>query len=600
MNITALIFESQSRIREYFERVGSVALFVFLIMSSFALPSTAQSAPPIEVKVLSSRPDMVSGGNALVQITGLAEDHKASIWVDGREVTNAFRMSSRTQTLIGLIEVLAVGENHLEIRSGHRVLAQLRIIDHEISGPIFSGPHQTPFVCETESSGLGAAVDADCSAKTQVIYIYKSTQPPAPAERNQQPNAPPAGFKVYDSKAPQPSDIAEVTTTEGKKVRYIVRWERGTINRAIYEIAFLHEPGTPLPDSWTSTAGWNGRIVFNFGGGCGAGYHQGHAIDGVDNMFLAFGYAQVVTSLNVLGYNCNDVISAETAAMVKEHFVKTFGVPVHTIGWGGSGGSIQQYLIAQNYPGLLDGVIPSASFPDVARILPGVVDCSLLAYVFEGIHPALTDEQKTAIAGFTTWGTCTNEADSWTKWFSPQLVRAVSCDPAIPAALEYNPATNRKGARCDFYDNAVNVFGADPKTGFARRALDNVGVQYGLMAFNHGAISAEQFLELNEQIGGYDDDGNIVSSRMAANTEALHIAYASGRVNTGSGGLSAIPIIDIRLYTDAVPDIHDQFRSFVTRARLTAANGNADNQVILTFRSVLAPSRAKTLAQRSV
>jgi hypothetical protein len=91
-----------------------------------------------------------------------------------------------------------------------------------------------------------------------------------------------------------------------------------------------------------------------------------------------------------------------------------------------------------------------------------------------------------------------------------------------------------------------------------------------------------------------------VSSRMAANTEALHIAYASGRVNTGSGGLSAIPIIDIRLYTDAVPDIHDQFRSFVTRARLTAANGNADNQVILTFRSVLAPSRAKTLAQRSV
>ena len=40
MNITALIFESQSRIREYFERVGSVALFVLIIMWSFALPSS--------------------------------------------------------------------------------------------------------------------------------------------------------------------------------------------------------------------------------------------------------------------------------------------------------------------------------------------------------------------------------------------------------------------------------------------------------------------------------------------------------------------------------------------------------------------------------
>ena len=50
-------------------------------------------------------------------------------------------------------------------------------------------------------------------------------------------------------------------------------------------------------------------------------------------------------------------------AMVKEHFIKRFGVPVHTIGWGGSGGSMQQHLIAQNYPGLLDGIIPSSEFP---------------------------------------------------------------------------------------------------------------------------------------------------------------------------------------------------------------------------------------------
>jgi hypothetical protein len=269
--------------------------------------------------------------------------------------------------------------------------------------------------------------------------------------------------------------------------------------------------------------------------------------------------------------------------MMKEYFTKRFGLPVHTIGWGGSGGSIQQYLIAQNYPELLDGIIPSMSFPDAATILPGVVDCSLLGHVFEDPAQTWTADQKTAVSGFATWGACTDKSDSWTLWFSPQLVRATSCNSLIPKASVYDPETNEKGTRCDFYDNEVNIFGVDPKTHFARRPLDNVGVQYGLAAFNRGVISAGQFLELNEKIGGYDIDGNITPVRMEANPEALRIAYATGRVNTGGGGLSAIPIIDIRLYGDTLPDIHDEYRSFVMRARLTATNGNADNQVILTF-----------------
>jgi hypothetical protein len=534
---------------------------------------------------------MVSGGDALVEITGATDKEGFTVWANGGEVTRAFRMSERTQTLVGVVGGLAAGENHLEVKAAGKVVARLKVINHGISGPVFSGPHQTPFICETEASGLGAPLDADCSAKTQVTYLYKSTLPPA-ADTKSEPNGPPLGFKVYDPKAPMPADVAEVTTTQGKQVRYIVRWERGTINRAIYEIAFLHEPGMPLPDPWTVTLGWNGRLVFNFGGGCAAGYHQGHALGGVDNMFLSLGYAQVVASLNVLGDNCNDVISAETAAMVKEHFIKNFGVPVHTIGWGGSGGSIQQQMIAQNYPGLLDGIIPSASFPDVVSILPGIADCSLLGNYFDHASQALTEEQKTAIAGFPTWGTCVDKSDSWSVWFSPQLVRPVSCYAAMPKALVYDAAANPKGARCDFYDNEVNIFGRDPKTGFTRRPLDNVGVQYGLAAFNRGAIGAEQFLELNEKIGGYDEDGNFVPARMTADAEALRIAYTTGRVNAGSGGLGAIPIIDIRLYTDMVPDIHDQYRSFVMRARLTSANGSADNQVILTFPFSRKPSPA--------
>jgi hypothetical protein len=588
MKIATLIMKSYAFARKCLGKPCGAALCALLVLPNVALANPARESQRIEVKVLSAQPDMVSGGSALVQITGPQEMPKLSIWADGREVTNAFHVSPRTQTLIGLVDGLAAGKNRLEVKSGRKVLAQLEIINHGITGPIFSGPHQTPFICETESAGLGAPLDADCSTKTEVTYIYKSTQPPTPAERSEKrpPGAPPTGFKVYDPKGSRPADLAEVTITENKKVPYIVRWERGTINRAIYEIAFLHEPGTPLPDPWTAAPGWNGRLVYDFGGGCSAGYHQGHALNVIDNTFLSLGYAHVVSSLNVLGNNCNDVLSAETVAMVKEHFIKSFGVPVHTIGWGGSGGAIQQHLIGQSYPGLLDGIIPVASFPDIASIVPGVVDCTLLAHAFESSTLAWTDEEKTAISGFATWGACAKESrgNSWIKvHFSPDLVRALACNSLIPLPLVYDPATHRKGARCDVYDNEVNVFGADPKTGFARRPLDNVGVQYGLMAFNRGVISAEQFLDLNEKVGGFDNDGNVAAARMTGDPEALRIAYATGRVNSGGGGLSSIPIIDMRLYGDALPDIHDEYRSFVTRARLLATNGSADNQVILTF-----------------
>jgi hypothetical protein len=57
----------------------------------------------------------------------------------------------------------------------------------------------------------------------------------------------------------------------------------------------------------------------------------------------------------------------------------------------------------------------------------------------------------------------------------------------------------------------VNVYGKDPATGFARRPFDNVGVQYGLDAFNAGIITFAQFSDLNSRIGGFDIDGNIVS-----------------------------------------------------------------------------------------
>ncbi|MEO7652437.1 MAG: DUF6351 family protein, partial [Bryobacteraceae bacterium] len=410
-------------------------------------------------------------------------------------------------------------------------------------------------------------IDADCSAKTLVSYFYRSNQPPA-------------SFKPFDPAAPRPADLERTTTSTGQTVDYIVRREKGTINRAIYEIAFLHVPGQPIPDPWTAAQGWNGRLVYSFGGGCRAGYRQAASGSSLNDGALAGGYAVALSSLNVFGNNCDDTISAETMMMVKEHFIKTFGVPVHTIGWGGSGGSMQQHLIAQNYPGLLDGITPSSSYPDITSVIAGTVDCSLLDRAFNGSSVAWTEDQKTAVSGFATWRTC---ATGWMRNYSPSWVKADACEAAIAKPQVYNAASNPGGTRCGIYDNQANLYGRDPSTGFARRPLDNVGVQYGLAALRAGKIDAEQFVQLNERAGGYDADGNLAASRTAADPAALRSAYEKGRVNSGGGSLGSIPVIDWRNYMDNKGDIHDRFRSFSTRARLAAANGRADNQVILTL-----------------
>jgi Tannase-like family of unknown function (DUF6351) len=89
------------------------------------------------------------------------------------------------------------------------------------------------------------------------------------------------------------------------------------------------------------------------------------------------------------------------------------------------------------------------------------------------------------------------------------------------------------------------------KNGFARRPLDNVGVQYGLAALNAGLISEAQFLDLNEKIGGLDIDANFIPERMVADRQATRAAYQTGKV-IGGGPLGSVPILDVDvIYTDS-------------------------------------------------
>jgi hypothetical protein len=305
--------------------------------------------------------------------------------------------------------------------------------------------------------------------------------------------------------------------------------------------------------------------------------------------FVTRGYAVAAGSLNVMGSNNDDVKSAETVAKVKEHFIEEFGPPRFTIGHGASGGSMQQHMIGNNYPGLLDGIMPARSYQDVMGFLQPLYDCELLQHVFDASTGTWTTDQKGAVAG-KYWGYCVSNGTRYPN------ARPEACDVSVKDRVAGDPQLKAKGVRCTYQDNLVAAFGIDPKTGFARNPFDNVGVQYGLQALNDGKISFEQFIEVNAKVGGLDTNGKVVPQRMVGDPIALRRAYVSGRVNTGGGGLAAIPIVDIRSYLDGAPpppadalkdvDVHDGYHSDVMRARLIKANGNAANHVMITVTSL--------------
>ena len=576
----------------------AVAVLLGLAALATTIPGHAQDAhdgidarhhgwTQFPIEVLSGRPDTIVGGDALVRVTVRknVELSKMRIKLNGVDVSSAFVADGAARTLTGLVGGMRLGETLLEVidprgnvQGKGRADAEIVLVNHPIEGPVFSGPHEQPFACATQQfnlpaglGNLGAPLDANCSISRRVDYIYRTSSNSFAAW--------PVGATAY------PANMVHTTTTLGKTVPYIVRIETGTINRAIYQTTVLHDPLTEPAPSWNSQpSGWNKRLIYTFGGGCiGGWYRQGSSTGGVtDNFMLSSGYALASSTLNVFGNNCNDLTAAETMMMVKERFIEAYGVPSHTQGWGCSGGSYAQHQIGDNYPGLLEGIIPGCSFPEVGfATINFITDAWLLdTYFNRSDIVAWTAEQKRRVTGFLQYATAPNVAVG-ARRIDPKP-GSTSC-ASVPVAQRYDPATNPTGVRCTVYDHTVNVYGKDPATGFVRSPLDNVGIQYGLKTLNDGSITVDQFLDLNEKIGGFDKDATINPKRTVADLIAARAAYQTGRLTNAGGGLASIPIIDFRDYNDVLPggDIHVRYHSFSTRKRLDKANGRHDNQVMV-------------------
>jgi hypothetical protein len=635
------------------------------------------SSSNFEIRTLSNRADLISDDDALVEVKvpksvplrkvtltlnganvnaefvaigGSDQDEdEDGEGEDGRDEKQRFRAKEHdrdhgdeeraVRTLRGVLHHMVVGENRFVAdANGHgkgRPRASLTITNHRRGGPVLLGSQTQPWICATPSpvaesgstpasnaSGLTTtAVDAQCNIATEYKLFYRTTtagcstalpdpSPPAPAPTNN-------CFKPY-TPGSTPADLATTTTTAGLTVPYIVRVERGTLNRGIYDIAVLFDQTKP----WTALAPqpqWNGKVVYTFGASTGQPRQQFRTEQNwADDSALSRGFMVVDNSLTDSLYNSNRILVNETLMMMKEHIVDTYGEIKYTLGNGCSGGSIQQNTVASTFPGLLDGIQPSCDYPDSITTGLEVGDCVLLvnAYVspewtalMTGLTQAQVNAKKTAINGHLDQLGC----HSWNNAFGfnnkpgnyvPTLVinatgaiapvGAPRNNCRLPAALVYDPVTNPSGTRCGDPDLATAVWGttAGIPSGStrARQTGDNAGIQYGLNALRSGAITAEEFVTLNEKIGGTDADSNRIAARTTADGPALAIAYRAGIVSSGKN-LGKLPIIDSRGYDEQ--GIHYIWRSFSERARIDAANGgNHGNQVMWRYGTGLLPATA--------
>jgi hypothetical protein len=541
----------------------------------------------IAIQTLSTDASRVTGGDVLVQIMVPPSTpvQSVNVTVAGRDVTDSFRPAA-SNAMVGLVTGLVNGKNTLLVNTAGKSdpAASLEITNYPITGPVTSGPWIQPFICQTDQfklpdgTKLGPPLDANCSAKTVVQYVYRTTGTPA-------------AFKPLPSLTSLPADLAKTTTVAGATVNFIVRVETGTMNRGIYQNAILHDPTSdPPPGPFSPPKGWNRRLIAMHGAGCPAGWYiQGGAQGAniLDEVRLGEGYALFINTLNHPTNSCNAVLAGETTMMGKEHFIETFGVPFYTISTGGSGGAYTSLQIADAFPGLFDGVSVRATFPDALAIALSGLDAHLLTHYFAVTDPSgFTDTQKVAVSGYEGIKALVDAANQSQRTDPvpdrPDVAgyQSARWNEAVPEALRYDPVKNPRGARPTVFDAARNVYGTDPATGAALRPFDNVGVQYGLSALNNGAITTKQFLDLNDKIGGYDRDANYVPSRTAGNAGAIKRAYQAGLTLGGNGGLSSIPVFDDATSTET-GGYHYGWFHFAVRDRLRQANGgNSDNMVM--------------------
>ncbi len=480
---------------------------------------------------------------------------------------------------------------------------------------------QYPFSCQTVAAGLGESVNQDCGAPMQVTYYYKPIHQAAllPLPRNSE------GQYYPNDVDYSPNNLPNFFSPGGK---YIVRVERGVINRFIYMIAVLEDV---VAHKTPALSGYGNKALYYFDGGSGLGHTQAsnsalayinepsRMIKDID--ILGLGYAVLYSTGTATSTHYNLNLGLKTAQMVKDQFTAEFGKPDLTLGLGGSGGAIQGLIYGEKDPSLLNGLILLAAFPDMITQTNYISDCPLLEYYFDNLaHDAPTPWN---IRGLIE-GLNSSEAMPLSKQALPSAnpnpkLQSIITDKGSNTCVNgwnsvahslINPFSEENNAdKWSLWDDQSNrwQYGTYPinDDSLAYNTLDNEGVQYGLQALRLGQIDKERFLDLNAKVGGWKKENEFIneknypmsgehgqydgwSSQNATAGTILREAATSTPAPRKSANLSAIkaamdnhliftgnitlPILEIRVNNDDKGDIHNAFESLVIRSRLQKFN----------------------------
>lgn len=550
----------------------------------------ARRKPRLRISVLSNRADMISAGDALVAIRlpRKVDPGKVVVLVGRRNVSESFKVRADGRYW-GLIKRLEVGRNVVRAtapraRAGRRV-----ITNFPNGGPIFAGPQPGPYQCQD------TARDAQCNQPATFSWLYRSTDSTR------------TGLQSYDPAHP-PADVATTTTDQGVTVPFVVRREDGFQDRDRYSILTLFTPGQAWK-AWRPQAQWNHKVLATHGGGCGASYAPGTprlddysgtipAVPGIESSYVAAlgkGFAVLSTALNNTGHNCNVAVEAESMMMARERLVERYGEVRYLIGTGCSGGSIAQHTIANAYPGIYQGLVTTCSYPDVFTAGAQFADYHLMRRYFESSSrwspgTVWSPTQMADVEGHLTHLNAVVADEGLFK----EAINPESACPGTAAPVAGDPSTrfdsdlNPAGVRCSILDIAMPLLGPRPGSvwsaqekaagrGFAGVPFTNTGVQYGLNALNRGTITPEQFVDLNEKVGGLDVNADPIPGRIQGDPASIARAYRTGLINE-MNHLDEVAVIN---HGGPDPGIaHDYAHAWWTETRLQRDQGHTDNRVM--------------------
>src|SRR4030095_2387101 len=188
------------------KRIGALGIALLAVAGwGGAMPDGADARvasakaelPPFnfEIRTLSNRADLLSDGDALVevQVPKTVPMTKVKLTLNGVDVGDSFVADADNRTLRGVLTGMPPGENTFVADANGdgfgRPWASLTLTNHVRGGPIlFASPPQ-PWICATptpvrasdnapssNASGLSTfAVDAKCNIVTEFKLFYRTT-----------------------------------------------------------------------------------------------------------------------------------------------------------------------------------------------------------------------------------------------------------------------------------------------------------------------------------------------------------------------------------------------------------------------------------------